>query len=415
MTPETLLDMFVLSPVGMMEVDADGNVEVANLAARRLLTPLTKNGSIDRLFEALAEFAPGLGAKARAFDSPRGVVVEGLELMSPPRRLGVTLSVVKVAPGRFVVLASDASGLAEARYSHLRAEQHVRHIETAIRDYAMFVVSEQGFIESWNASAERIHQWTESDIVGQPFSVLLTESANSETHVKDMLGLANRNGWCEEEGNRQRRDGTTFWASTFVAALKTAEGKPNGYSVVIRDLSELRKLDEESRDDAASTTDYLTGVSTHRAFFDVATAEVARGRRYSQPLSLLLVEPDHFRELHDKHGEHFSNEWLRAIAWVCRQESRTTDVVGRVGGEEFAVLLPSTEVSGGLVLAERIRERMQRHVFHGDHQGVRCTVSVGVAELSDEISSMDKLISASEEAVEQARKSGRNLVVGYNA
>ncbi len=415
MTPETLLDMFVLSPVGMVEVDAEGKVEVANLAARRLLTPLTRDGSLDNLFDALAEHAPGLGARSRAFESPRGVIVEGLELVLPPKRLGVTLSVIKVAPGRFVLLASDAASLAQARSSRFRAEQHVRSIETAVRDYAMFVINENGFIESWNASAERIHQWTESEIVGQPLSTLLPESANSDLHVKDTLALANRNAWCEEEGNSLRRDGTTFWASTSVAALKTTDGKPNGYSVVIRDLSERKKADEELREDAASTTDYLTGVSNHRAFFDVSTSEVARGRRYSQPLSLLLIEPDHFRDLHEKHGEEFGNEWLRAIAAVCRQESRTTDVVGRMGGEEFAVLLPSTEVSGGLVLAERIRERMQRHVFQGDHQGIRCTVSIGVAELSDEISTMDKLISASEEAVEQAHKAGRNLVVGYNA
>ena len=93
---------------------------------------------------------------------------------------------------------------------------------------------------------------------------------------------------------------------------------------------------------------------------------------------MLLIDPDNFRDINEQHGEAFGNEWLRAIAWVCRQESRTTDVVGRVGGEAFAVLLPSTELSGGLVLAERIRERMQRHVFRGDVQGVRCTLSVGV-------------------------------------
>jgi diguanylate cyclase (GGDEF)-like protein len=127
------------------------------------------------------------------------------------------------------------------------------------------------------------------------------------------------------------------------------------------------------------------------------------------------VEADKFRELAETHGEEFTNEWLRALAWVCRQESRTTDVVGRVGGEEFAVLLPSTELSGGLVLAERIRERMQRHVFHGAFQAVRCTVSVGVAELSDNITSVDGLLSASGTAVERARQAGRNLVVGYDA
>jgi diguanylate cyclase (GGDEF)-like protein len=137
--------------------------------------------------------------------------------------------------------------------------------------------------------------------------------------------------------------------------------------------------------------------------------EVARARRYSQPLSLLLVAPDNFRDISVLHGEDFANEWLRTIAGVCRQESRTTDVLGRVGGEEFAVLLPSTELSGGLVLAERIRERMQRHVFTGDVQSVRCTLSVGVAEVTDDITSVDALIASASTAVERARQAGMNL------
>ena len=142
---------------------------------------------------------------------------------------------------------------------------------------------------------------------------------------------------------------------------------------------------------------------------------MARARRYGQPLSLLLVAPDNFREISALQGEEFANEWLHAIAGVCRQESRTTDVLGRVGGEEFAVLLPSTELSGGLVLAERIRERMQRHVFAGDRHGTRCTLSVGVAEVTDGVVSVDGLLEASATAVERARQAGMNLVVGFDA
>ena len=206
-----------------------------------------------------------------------------------------------------------------------------------------------------------------------------------------------------------------FWASTVITALRATDGTANGFSIVSNDASERRRLEEERRDDASSSTDYLTGVSARRAFFDSASSEVARARRYGQPLSMMLVDPDHFREINEQHGEAFGNEWLRAIAWVCRQESRTTDVVGRVGGEAFAVLLPSTELSGGLVLAERIRERMQRHLFSGDVQGVRCTLSVGVAEVTESVISVDGLLAAAATAVQRAQQSGMNLVVGYDA
>jgi len=414
-TPEALLDLFVLAPVGLVAIDEDGRVGMANLAARRLLTPFTGAGSLEDLFLALATVVPDLAARVRAYDAPRGVIVEGLDLLAPGEQHGVQLALVKVAPGRIVAVATDAGNLAEAVGTIHRLEQRLRAVEGAVRDYALYTVTTDGKVDSWNEASERVHQWSTADILGKSIAVLLPSELSGDAHVQDTLTLAARNGWCEEEGNRARRDGTTFWANTVVTALRGADGSTIGYSVVTRDLSDRRKLDEVTREDAASTTDYLTGVSTRRAFFDVAGSEVARGRRYGQPLSLLLVDPDRIRELVEQRGQSFSDEWLRAIAWVCRQESRTTDVVGRVGGEEFAVLLPSTELSGGLVLAERIRERMQRHLFQGEYQGVRCTLSVGVAELSDEVTSVDGLLTAASTAVQRAKQAGMNLVVGYDA
>ena len=414
MTPEALLDLFLLSPVGLVEVDESGRVEVANLAARRLLTPFTNSGSLEDLFNTLADVAPELAARVRGFDGPRGIIVDNLELLAPGQHSGLFLSLVKVSTGRIVAVATDASALASARGLVSRLEQRLDAVQGAVREYAIYTIGATGLVDSWSSAAERVHQWNAGAIVGQSMTVLLPPDHGGASYLQDTLALAARNGWCEEEGYRQRQDGTTFWATTVVTALRDAAGEAVGYSVVSHDVSERRRLEERLRDDASSTTDYLTGVSARRAYFDVAQSEVARARRYGQPLTMLLVDPDHFRELVDQHGEPFANEWLRAIAWVCRQESRTTDVVGRIGGEAFGVLLPSTELSGGLVLAERIRERMARHVFSGDFTQVRTTLSVGVAEVTDGITSVDGLLGAAGTAVERARQAGMNLVVGFD-
>lgn len=413
MTPEALLDLFLLSPVGLVELNEDGRVEVANLAARRLLSPFTPTGSLEDLVGALNTIAPDLSARVRGFDSPRGVIVDSVELLAPGSQHGVFLSLVRVATGRIVAVATDAAELANARGLVNRLEQRLHAVEGAVREYAIYTIDREGRIDSWSEAAERVHQWPASVVVGQAMTVLLPAD-HGETYLQDTLALAARNGWCEEEGHRQRQDGTLFWSNTVITALRGASGEARGFSVVTHDQSERRKLEEQARDDASSTTDYLTGVAARRAFFDVAQSEVARARRYGQPLTMLLVDPDHFQDTVQQYGEGFANEWLRAIAWVCRQESRTTDVVGRVGGEAFAVLLPSTELSGGLVLAERIRERMQRHVFAGDYQGARCTLSIGVAEVSEGITGVDGLMTTAGTAVERARQAGMNLVVGYD-
>ncbi len=414
MNPEALFELFLLAPIGFVEVDEEGKVEVANPAARQLLAAFTRDWSVGDLFSALADVVPDLQARVRAFVGNRGVVLEGLELLAPGAQRGVTLSLVKVGDNRFIAIVSDAASLAFARGVVSRLQQQLQAIEGAVRDYATYTVDGHGQIASWNESAARVHQWPANEIVGQSLA-LCAPATLGEAHVQQTLTLAARNGWCEEEGLRVRRDGTTFWATTIVTALRAQDGAPTGYVVVTRDLSERKKFEQALNEEQSASTDYLTGVSARRGFFDVASAEIARARRYGHPLAMLLVDPDKLRELNETYGTEFGDECLRALAWVCRQESRTTDVVGRVGGEEFAVLLPSTELSGGLVLAERIRERMARHVFTGVAKDVTCTVCVGVVELSDEAASVDALLTIGDVAVQRAKQAGRNLVVGYDA
>ncbi|MEP6831880.1 MAG: diguanylate cyclase [Gemmatimonas sp.] len=414
MTPEALFELFLLSPIGFVEVDEDGKVEVANPAARQLLAGFTRDWSIGDLFSALSDAAPDLSSRARTFDGARGLVIDNLELLAPGAQRGLRLSLIKVMENRFVAIVSDASALATTRGFVTRLEQQLQAIDSAVRDYASFTVDVNGKIDSWSASAARVHQFTANDAIGQSLAICAPNSASGEGHVQQTLSLAARNGWCEEEGFRVRRDASTFWASTIVTAFREQDGSTNGYVVVTHDLSERKKFEQSLTEEQASSTDYLTGVSTRRGFFEVASAEIARARRYGHPLSMLLVDPDKLRELNETYGTEFGDECLRALAWVCRQESRTTDVVGRVGGEEFAVLLPSTELSGGLVLAERIRERMARHVFPGDTKNVTCTVCVGVVELREDAPSVDGMLALGDTAVQRAKQAGRNLVVGYD-
>lgn len=416
MTPDGLLDLFVLSPVGMVALDDEGRVEVANPSAKRLLHPFLRSGDLSPFFDVLAPWVGDLGSRARAFEETRGVVREGITLQLSGGRgesVALLLSLVKRGTNQFIALVTDASRVAELEAETRALAAQLRAVDQGVRDYALYRVDQDGIVLSWSASSERVHQCAAASIVGQSMAVLAPEDAGGESYVRDLLNAATQNGWSEEEGFRLRRDGTPFWATTVVASLET-NGGDRQFQVITRDLSERRRLEELVREGVGTATDDLTGVATRRGFYDVAATEIVRARRYSQPLSILLVDPDRFRELNDAHGTAFGDECLRAIAWVCRQESRTTDVIGRVGGEEFAVLLPSTELSGGLVLAERIRERMQRHVFPGAHSGVRCTLSVGVAELREGASTVDGLLALAETAVGRAKQAGRNLVVGLD-
>ena len=411
MTPDTLLDVFVLSPVGMVSLDDEGQVEVANPAAKRLLHPFVRGGELSPMFDVLAPWVGDLGSRARAFAEARGVVADGMALSTGAGE-SLLLSLVKRAPGRFVALVTDASRLAELEAATRSLGSRLSAVDRSLRDYALYVVDGEGRVVSWSESAERVHQMGAAEIVGQSMAMLAPASSGGASHVRDLLAAAERNGWSEEEGDRVRRDGTPFAATTVVTVLEAGAGEAR-FQVLTRDLSERRRL-ERLAQEGSNAADDLTGVATRRAFYDVATTEISRARRYQQPLCVLLIDPDHFRDVNDTHGTTFGDECLRTIAHVCRQESRNTDIIGRVGGEEFAVLLPSTELAGGLVLAERIRERMARHVFPGEQSGLRCTVCVGVAELAAEAPTVDALLGMAETAVSRAKQAGRNLVVGLD-
>ena len=103
-------------------------------------------------------------------------------------------------------------------------------------------------------------------------------------------------------------------------------------------------------------TDALTGLANRRRFIEIAEAELVRSRRYDAPLSLLMLDIDHFKEVNDAHGHRAGDRVLQQLARTCLEVLRNVDVVGRVGGEEFAILLPETALPGAVDVAERLRE-----------------------------------------------------------
>lgn len=203
-----------------------------------------------------------------------------------------------------------------------------------------------------------------------------------------------------------------------LALVRTA---PDALAVLVHEADlaapERRQHDTPPWGVPADNRDWVTGSLGRRSFVDAATAEIARARRYGQPLALLMVDPDDFRSVVARLGEAFGAGWLASIVGACQRESRATDTVGRVGGEAVAMLLPGTDLAGGLVLAERVRERVQRTPVTSDSLEVgplRTTVSIGVVEISDRIDNLEAAMAGAQNAVERARQAGSNLVVGFD-
>ncbi|GIV02611.1 MAG: hypothetical protein KatS3mg015_1441 [Fimbriimonadales bacterium] len=172
---------------------------------------------------------------------------------------------------------------------------------------------------------------------------------------------------------------------------------------------ELEKLVRHLRHLAA--TDGLTGLANHRTFTEELTKAFAYARRYNAPLSLLMLDIDHFKQFNDRFGHQAGDGALRDLANVLRSMTRAADLCARYGGEEFAVILPSTDLEGAIQLAERIRSGVRMH----DEQPHDFTVSVGVATLDESIQTPEELVELADRCLYAAKSRGRDRVVATQA
>ncbi len=163
-------------------------------------------------------------------------------------------------------------------------------------------------------------------------------------------------------------------------------------------------------------TDGLTGLYNHRYLQEHLQLEIERGKRSRMPLSVLMIDVDHFKLYNDAHGHPAGDEILRQLARLM-DARRANDLCARYGGEEFVLLLVDTDKRTALVAAERLRGRVYDHAFpHEDTQpGGQMTISIGVASYPTDATSAAALVEAADQALYQAKHEGRNRVVAFQS
>ncbi len=162
-----------------------------------------------------------------------------------------------------------------------------------------------------------------------------------------------------------------------------------------------------------ATTDGLTGLFNRRRFTELLEEALARAKRFSRQVSVLMVDADHFKSVNDTYGHPVGDIVLTRIAGILMKEARRTDVVARYGGEEFVVVLDETDVRGARSVAERIREKIERELIQGEFGRVRVTASLGLATWPEHADSMEDLLERADQALYEAKKNGRNRVEVY--
>lgn len=158
--------------------------------------------------------------------------------------------------------------------------------------------------------------------------------------------------------------------------------------------------------------DGLTGVYNRRYFLDMLEREIARNERHHRVFSLVILDLDLFKQINDDLGHLAGDDILQALGAVLRKRVRRNDTAARIGGEEFAILLPETRLDSALEVAEDVRQAVSDHEFRAGDRTIALTTSAGVAQWLPEMQSASEILRAADEALYAAKEAGRNCAKG---
>jgi diguanylate cyclase (GGDEF)-like protein/PAS domain S-box-containing protein len=299
---------------------------------------------------------------------------------------------------------SDITAQKIAEGAVRRSEQNVRALFAAAPVAMALVRSEDSTVVFGNSRCADLFGLPQAELEGRKAVDYYVEPSERERIVERVL----HEGYVDGETVRMRRQsGEQFWALLSARAIEF-DGAPT-LLAGITDVSEQKALEARLRELAMQ--DELTGLYNRRHFVELAEAEVARARRTGMPLSLAMLDIDHFKAVNDAFGHPVGDLALKELARSMRETLRTSDVSARLGGEEFVVLLTDTGLDGAVAVTERLRERVGRAEVSAGHGRVaRFTVSGGVAELATG-ERLDGLLTRADEALYRAKEDGRNRTV----
>lgn len=257
-----------------------------------------------------------------------------------------------------------------------------------------------------NKAMSTILGYSETELLGSSTKLLFAEESMFETVGRDAYPLKINEPY-RNQFEMRKADGNKIWIDISGAAIP--------YDVtmslwLVNDISKLKALEAKLMHEV--NHDFLTGLRSRASFMSQALIELHRAVRSNRPLSLLMLDIDFFKLVNDSYGHQTGDIVLKSIAELIKSILRDFDICARIGGEEFAILLPETNKDKALEVAERIRvliENTKISPFTPVPQ-LQITVSIGLSSLSSKKDSIEDLINIADQAMYKAKKKGRNRV-----
>jgi len=310
----------------------------------------------------------------------------------------------------FIATAKVITDRVKAENALRESEERMRTI-TEMAASAIVMIDAAGLVSFWNPAAEILFGYSTDEIMGMDLHNVIVPQRHYADFQKGFARFA-KTGEGPIMGRTlemtaQKKDGTEFPVDLSISGIRI---KDQWHAVgIIKDITERKQAEHKLREYAEK--DALTGVLNRRKFYEGLEEERERAMRYSRPLSLVMFDIDHFKAVNDTYGHAAGDTVLKKTASVVGEHIRKADVLGRVGGEEFAIAAAETPAASALALAEKIRAAVEA----AEHDQVgRITISIGISTYDNRLT-LDEFIRRADEALYAAKNNGRNRVECYGA
>lgn len=204
------------------------------------------------------------------------------------------------------------------------------------------------------------------------------------------------------------KTGKEYWVDISILPLRDTEGKVTHFASIQRDITEYKKLEQDLQ--ILCRTDPLTTAANRRAFNEILSQEFSRFKRSQKEYALIMIDLDHFKSINDQHGHSVGDQVLIEVTERCKDNIRVHDILARLGGEEFCILLPYTETKQAQKVAERLREKIEIKPIIVDGLRVKVTISVGISLVSTGDEDGHQAMERADQKLFQAKESGRNQI-----
>lgn len=393
---------------GILVLNAQGVIIECNLAAQEMLKCSASDmiGSSHRYYPwkllnengSVLEFYEQPSYKALFMKEPQYGVILALE-RTDGSRIWILTNVQPIYSDDFEEVISvivTFSDITEYRQSKHQLEAYVSIIDIHV---IISTTDLEGMITDVSEAFCKISGYTKEELLGKSHNIVRHPDVPSSLYEAMWAMLKEEKSWQGEIKNR-RKDGSAYWVDTIIAPRYNEAGNIVGYTAIRQDITDKKRVEE------LSITDRLTGLFNRLKLDELFALHLNIARRYKREFSIVLLDIDKFKSVNDNYGHQVGDSVLQELAHILKENIRGEDAVGRWGGEEFLILLPSCNNDEALILAEKVRYLIECYSFLTVGQK---TASFGVSTYHDG-DDEKSMVARADEALYRAKENGRNRV-----